>query len=64
MHVPISRERVYWRGGCGIYLVLSVDRDKSIADLLPLRDGPPELAEDVPFDELEATGDEWSRPGF
>lgn len=48
MRIPAVRERVHVTGRAGAFLVMSVDRDRQVADLIPT-DGGRGLEEDVPF---------------
>ena len=57
MHVPGARERVSRRGQSGLFLVVSTDQERCVANLLALADGIPRLEESVPFEELEPGGD-------
>ncbi|MGA8540883.1 MAG: hypothetical protein WB566_15375 [Terriglobales bacterium] len=52
MYVPGARDRVQIAGRIGVYLVVWVDRERQVADLIPLHEST--LAEDnVPFSALE-----------
>jgi hypothetical protein len=48
MRIPAVRERVQITGRASAFLVMSVDRDRQVADLIPT-DGGQGLEEDVPF---------------
>jgi hypothetical protein len=55
------RERVRLEGRSGEFLVVSVDRDRQVADLIATTDGI-ELEEDVPFSAIHvANGSERAR---
>jgi len=45
---PAVRERVLIQGSDDIFLVVSVDLERGVADLIPIRDGG-QPAEDVPL---------------
>ena len=48
---PAVRERVLIQGSDDIFLVVSVDLERGVADLIPIRDGG-QPAEDVPLSSL------------
>lgn len=57
MSAPATRERVRIVGRGEVFLVVSVDHERQVADLIPLHQGT--LAEeDVPFSALEPAGED------
>jgi len=48
MRFPVVRERVRVQGRNGTFLVLSLDRARAVADLIPTAKGGP-VEEDVPL---------------
>jgi hypothetical protein len=53
---PAVRERVLIEGRDEIFLVVSIDRDRGVADLIPLADGEP-VQEDIPLTSLRRLND-------
>ena len=53
--IPAVRQRVMVEGRDEVFLVVSVDLERGVADLIPLQDGGVP-AEDVPVSSLRSTG--------
>ena len=59
MHLPGVRERVQITGQGGVFLVVAVDRERQVADLIPLGGGM-FAEENVPCSKLEPYREELS----
>jgi hypothetical protein len=62
MYIPRLHEKVFIAGGQGVFLVVWVDRQREMADLIPLRDAAGAKVS-VPFAQLEPYRDKMPPSG-